>query len=230
MNRYFISDKESDILITVATKVFGLKIGDIINMAIKNEFLPMTEPFRTEATFILQCRAENKLDAWKIKQSMTRGIRALGTRPVYDADRLQGFFARYHLHEDTENCTITENDALWESAVEVYELLGKQISTGGIQHFRGGKLHFVIQTADGLTFGEHDFGTTLFLDLFSHFFDAPCCKFGASVHRRKRKITCTLLGQTSVPHFPKIELKRAKFGKSGISVCLLENLEFLLAS
>ena len=45
MNRYFISDKESDILITVATKVFGLKIGDIINMAIKNEFLPMTEPF-----------------------------------------------------------------------------------------------------------------------------------------------------------------------------------------
>lgn len=99
-----------------------------------------------------------------------------------------------------------------------------------IQHFRGGKLHFVIQTADGLTFGEHDFGTALFLDLFSHFFDAPCCKFGASVHRRKRKITCALLGQTSVPHFPKIELKRAKFGKSGISVCLLENLEFLLAS
>lgn len=122
MNRYFISDKESDILITVATKVFGLKIGDIINMAIKNEFLPMTEPFRTEATFILQCRAENKLDAWEIKQSMTRGIRALGTRPVYDADRLQGFFARYHLHEDTENCTITENDALWESAVEVYNI------------------------------------------------------------------------------------------------------------
>jgi len=99
-----------------------------------------------------------------------------------------------------------------------------------IQHFRGGKLHFVIQTADGLTFGEHDFGTALFLDLFSHFFDAPCCKFGASVHRRKRKITCALLGQTSVPHFPKIELKRAKFGKSGILVCLLENLEFLLAS
>lgn len=38
-----------------------------------------------------------------------------------------------------------------------------------IQHFRGGKLHFVIQTADGLTFGEHDFGTAFFLNLFSHF-------------------------------------------------------------
>ena len=137
MNRYFLSDKESDILITVATKVFGLKIGDIINMAIKNEFLPMTEPFRTEATFILQRHAENKLDAWEIKQSMTRGIRALGTRPVYDADRLQGFFARYHLHEDVENCTITENDALWESAIEVYSFLGKQIPAGGINKING---------------------------------------------------------------------------------------------
>lgn len=86
MNRYFISDKESDILITVATKVFGLKIGDIINMAIKNEFLPMTEPFRTEATFILQCRAENKLDAWEIKQSMTRGILLVNDdTPIGDA-------------------------------------------------------------------------------------------------------------------------------------------------
>ena len=140
MNRYFISDKESDILITVATKVFGLKIGDIINMAIKNEFLPMTEPFRTEATFILQRHAENKFDAWEIKQSMTRGIRALGTRPVYDADRLQGFFARYHLHEDVENCTITENDALWESVVEVYSFLGKQIPAGGISKINGARL------------------------------------------------------------------------------------------
>lgn len=220
MKRFFASDAESDMLIAEATKTFGLKIGDIINMAIKNQFLPITEPFRTEARFILQRHTEGALEAQEIKQSMTRGIRALGTRPVRDAGRLQGFFARYHLHEDVENRTITENDALWESAVEVYN----------IQHFRGGKLHFVIQTADGLTFGEHDFGTALFLDLFSHFFDAPCCKFGASVHRRKRKITCALLGQTSVPHFPKIELKRAKFGKSGISVCLLENLEFLLAS
>ena len=62
------------------------------------------------------------MEAQEIKQSMTRGIRALGTRPVRDADRLQGFFARYHLHEDVENCTITENDALWESAVEVYNI------------------------------------------------------------------------------------------------------------
>lgn len=120
MKRFFASDAESDMLIAEATKTFGLKIGDIINMAIKNQFLPITEPFRTEARFILQRHTEGALEAQEIKQSMTRGIRALGTRPVRDADRLQGFFARYHLHEDVENCTITENDALWESAVEVY--------------------------------------------------------------------------------------------------------------
>lgn len=132
MKRFFASDAESDMLLAEATKTFGLKIGDIINMAIKNQFLPITEPFRTEARFILQRHTEGALEAQEIKQSMTRGIRALGTRPVRDADRLQGFFARYHLHEDVENCTITENDALWESAVEVYNILGKQISAGGI--------------------------------------------------------------------------------------------------
>ena len=51
MNRYFISDKESDTLIALATKLYGLKIGELINIALKNEFLPVTEPFRTEAAF-----------------------------------------------------------------------------------------------------------------------------------------------------------------------------------
>ena len=82
MNRFFVSDSESDTLIALATKLYGLKIGELINIALKNEFLPVTEPFRTEAAFILQCNANGTLDAWEIKQSMSRGIRALGTRPV----------------------------------------------------------------------------------------------------------------------------------------------------
>lgn len=127
MNRYFISDKESDTLIALATKLYGLKIGELINIALKNEFLPVTEPFRTEAAFILQCNANGTLDAWEIKQSMSRGIRALGTRPVYDSERLQGIFARYHLHEKRDNCSIANDEVLWESAVEVYEALGKPV-------------------------------------------------------------------------------------------------------
>lgn len=129
MNRYFISDKESDTLIALATKLYGLKIGELINIALKNEFLPVTEPFRTEAAFILQCNAKGTLDAWEIKQSMSRGIRALGTRPVYDSERLQGIFARYHLHEKRDSCSISNDEALWESAVEVYEVLGKPVPT-----------------------------------------------------------------------------------------------------
>ena len=63
-------------------------------MAIKNEFLPddRAVPHRGNVHFAVPRRII-QLDAWEIKQSMTRGIRALGTRPVYDADRLQGFFA-----------------------------------------------------------------------------------------------------------------------------------------
>lgn len=57
MNRFFVSDSESDTLIALATKLYGLKIGELINIALKNEFLPVTEPFRTEAAFILQCNA-----------------------------------------------------------------------------------------------------------------------------------------------------------------------------
>ena len=52
-------------------------------------------------------------------------------------------------------------------------VLSKSLLYFLIQHFRGGKLHFVVQATDSFAFGEHDFGTALFLDLFSHFFDAP---------------------------------------------------------
>lgn len=38
MNRYFISDKESDTLIALATKLYGLKIGELINIALKTNF------------------------------------------------------------------------------------------------------------------------------------------------------------------------------------------------
>ena len=49
MKRFFTSDSESDMLIAVAANFYDLKTEELINMAIKNEFLPVTEPFRTEA-------------------------------------------------------------------------------------------------------------------------------------------------------------------------------------
>lgn len=35
MKRFFTSDRESDALIEKVTKLYGLKIGEFINMAIK---------------------------------------------------------------------------------------------------------------------------------------------------------------------------------------------------
>lgn len=94
MKRFFTSDSESDMLIAVAANFYDLKTEELINMAIKNEFLPVTEPFRTEAAYILQRKAEGQLNDWEIKQCMSRGVRALGLRPIRNEENLKEFFAR----------------------------------------------------------------------------------------------------------------------------------------
>lgn len=70
MKRFFASDAESDMLIAEATKTFGLKIGDIINMAIKNQFLPITE-HRSARRQDLSCNAIQK-ERWKLRKSSSR--------------------------------------------------------------------------------------------------------------------------------------------------------------
>lgn len=140
MNRFFSSDSECDNLITTATKTYGMKNGELINLAVKNHFLPITEPFRTEAAFILQFYAKGKLDEWEIKQSMSRGIRALETRPIYISEHLQSFFARFNLYEDSTGCSIKKDDMLWDSAIEIYTILGKQHINDGITKISGARL------------------------------------------------------------------------------------------
>lgn len=60
MKRFFQSDHESDALIEKVTKLCGLKIGEYINIAIKNELYPVTNPFRNEAAFLLQSHVDGK--------------------------------------------------------------------------------------------------------------------------------------------------------------------------
>lgn len=137
MKRFFKSDRESDALIEKVTKLYGLKVGEFINMAIKNELYPVTDPFRTEAAFLLQSHTDGKLDAWEIKQSMSRGIRALSSRPARSAEHLQGFFAHYHFDE---SCTIVEGDALWEPSIMIYSTIGKKSPTDGSGKMDGSHL------------------------------------------------------------------------------------------
>ena len=140
MKRFFKSDRESDALIEKVTKLYGLKIGEFINMAIKNELYPVTDPFRTESAFLLQSHTDGKLDAWEIKQSMSRGIRALSSRPARNAEHLQGFFAHYHFDESTKNCTIVEGDALWEPSATIYSTIGKKAPIDGSGKMDGSHL------------------------------------------------------------------------------------------
>lgn len=109
-------------------------------MAIKNELYPVTDPFRTEAAFLLQSHTDGKLDAWEIKQSMSRGIRALSSRPARSAEHLQGFFAHYHFDESTKNCTIVEGDALWEPSAMIYSTIGKKAPMDGFGKMDGSHL------------------------------------------------------------------------------------------
>ena len=110
-------------LIAVAANFYDLKTEELINMAIKNEFLPVTEPFRTEAAYILQRKAEGQLNDWEIKQCMSRGVRALGLRPIRNEENLKEFFARYHLSDVVSDSSITENDTLGKATVEIYTIL-----------------------------------------------------------------------------------------------------------
>ena len=66
MKRFFASDAESDMLIAEATKTFGLKIGDIINMAIKNQLRN-----RSARRQDLSCNAIQK-ERWKLRKSSSR--------------------------------------------------------------------------------------------------------------------------------------------------------------
>lgn len=51
MKRFFKADRESDALIEKVTKLYGLKIGEFINMAIKNELYPVTDPSEQKPLF-----------------------------------------------------------------------------------------------------------------------------------------------------------------------------------
>ena len=132
MKRFFTSDSESDMLIAVAANFYDLKTEELINMAIKNEFLPVTEPFRTEAAYILQRKAEGQLNDWEIKQCMSRGVRALGLRPIRNEENLKEFFARYHLSDVVSDSSITENDTLGKATVEIYTILDKELPADNI--------------------------------------------------------------------------------------------------
>lgn len=58
--------------------------SEFANSAFLDKFLPVSEKLGIEAGFILQEHEAGTLNAWLVKQCISRGIRWLGNHPIRD--------------------------------------------------------------------------------------------------------------------------------------------------
>lgn len=116
---------EVKLLWKTAKKRYNLKSRQLFRIALKDEFLPLTAPFRTEADFLLNEAAANNLTTDEIKNSMSRGIDALQNRPLREPSILWSFFSRFSENELQKSSDIVEGDASWERTIAVYTVLNE---------------------------------------------------------------------------------------------------------
>ena len=69
--------------------------SEFANNAFLDKFLPVSEKLGIEAGFILQEHEAGTLNAWLVKQSISRGIRWLGNHPIRDCAILKQILVRF---------------------------------------------------------------------------------------------------------------------------------------
>lgn len=69
--------------------------SEFANNAFLDKFLPVSEKLGIEAGFILQEHEAGTLNAWLVKQSISRGIRWLGKHPIRDNAILKQILGRF---------------------------------------------------------------------------------------------------------------------------------------
>ena len=69
--------------------------SEFANSAFLDKFLPVSEKLGIEAGFILQEHEGGTLDAWLVKQCISRGIRWLGKHPIQDCAILKQILERF---------------------------------------------------------------------------------------------------------------------------------------
>lgn len=69
--------------------------SEFANNAFLDKFLPVSEKLGIEAGFILQEHEAGTLNAWLVKQSISRGIRWLGKHPIRDNAILKQILERF---------------------------------------------------------------------------------------------------------------------------------------
>lgn len=127
MNRFFISTKESDELISAEVQHTGHKRNTIISAAISNFYLPTAQPLRVEALYILDKHLQSTTNPWEIKQSISRGITWLGSHPISDNAILIDIFSKYAFGTNAPSGPLDGNDFVLGQFDQVLNLLRERV-------------------------------------------------------------------------------------------------------
>lgn len=133
-------DPESKFLWDTAKNNYGLKKDKFIQTALKDEFFPITTPFRLEADFLLKEATIDRLTDDDIKNCMSRGINLLKNRPLREPAILWSFFSRFTEEELQKSSDIVEGDASWEQTIAVYTTLNELPFVGNDGRIDGARL------------------------------------------------------------------------------------------
>ena len=118
-------DPETKFLWNTAKNIYSLKKDNFFQTALKDEFFPITAPFRLEADFLLKEATIDRLTDDDIKNCMSRGINLLKNRPLREPAILWSFFSRFTEEELQKSSHIVEGDASWEQTIAVYTTLNE---------------------------------------------------------------------------------------------------------
>ena len=112
-------------VLNTAKNIYSLKKDNFFQTALKDEFFPITAPFRLEADFLLKEATIDRLTDDDIKNCMSRGINLLKNRPLREPAILWSFFSRFTEEELQKSSHIVEGDASWEQTIAVYTTLNE---------------------------------------------------------------------------------------------------------
>lgn len=118
-------DPETKFLWNTAKNIYSLKKDNFFQTALKDEFFPITAPFRLEADFLLKEATIDRLTDDDIKNCMSRGINLLKNRPLREPAILWSLFSRFTEEELQKSSHIVEGDASWEQTIAVYTTLNE---------------------------------------------------------------------------------------------------------
>lgn len=101
--------------------------SEFANNAFLDKFLPVSEKLGIEAGFILQEHEVGTLDAWLVKQCISRGIRWLGNHPIRDCAILKQILVRFPFSAKDNGKISTCNECVQSDMDSVVALLKERV-------------------------------------------------------------------------------------------------------